>query len=152
MPNRTLVIFKPDCVQRRLIGKILDRFESKGLRPIALKLMKVDRSLAEKHYTEHKERPFFGTLLQFITGGPVVVGVFEGPRAIEVVRNLIGPTDGATAPPGTIRGDFALSRQNNLIHASDGPDAARREISLWFQPQELVDYSISGSEWIEGSS
>lgn len=152
MPNRTLVIFKPDCVQRRLVGAILSRFEAKGLRAIALKLMKVERPLAEKHYAEHKERPFFGTLLQFITSGPVVVGVFEGPRAIEVVRNLIGPTDGALAPPGTIRGDYALSKQNNLIHASDGPEAARREIALWFQPNELLDYSIAGGEWIEGSS
>src|SRR6201986_1207447 len=129
--QRTLIIFKPDCVQRRLVGEILRRFEAKGLRIAALKLVQVDRALAEKHYGEHKGKPFFDGLLEFITGGPVVVGVLEGNEAIAVVRTLLGATNGVAAAPGTIRGDFSISRQNNLVHGSDGEEAATREIALW---------------------
>jgi nucleoside-diphosphate kinase len=113
-----------------------------------LKLIQVDRALAEKHYAEHNTKPFFESLISFITGGPVVVGVLSGPGAVAVVRNLLGATDGAVAAPGTIRGDFALSKQFNLVHGSDSPESAAREIALWFRPEELVDYNVAGSEWI----
>ncbi len=129
--QRTLIILKPDCVQRRLVGEVLRRFEAKGLEIVSLKFMRVTKALAEKHYAEHKERPFFPNLLEFITSGPVVVGILEGPEAIAVVRTLLGETDGIKAAPGTIRGDFAISKQNNLVHASDGPESASREIALW---------------------
>jgi nucleoside-diphosphate kinase len=146
--QRTLIIFKPDCVQRRLVGSILGRFEAKGLQIVALKLIQVGRQLAEQHYAEHKERPFFAGLIQFITSGPVVVGVLEGNEAVTVVRNLLGATSGLTAAPGTIRGDFSLSKQNNLIHGSDSPESAAREIALWFKPEELVTYTLTGLEWV----
>src|ERR1700757_1532237 len=146
--QRTLIIFKPDCVHRRLVGAILQRFEAKGLRIAALKLMQVDRALGEKHYAEHQGKPFFDGLIGFITDGPVVVGILEGPEAISVVRTMLGATNGAAAAPGTIRGDFSISKQNNLIHGSDSPEAARREIALWFRPEELLDYPIAGSQWV----
>lgn len=150
--ERTLVIFKPDCVQRRLVGEILRRFEAKGLRIAALKLVQVDRGLAERHYGEHQGKAFFEGLIQFITGGPVVVGVLAGPEAIAVVRAMLGKTNGIEAAPGTIRGDFSISRQNNLVHGSDGPESAEREIKLWFRPEELADYTIAGSEWVLAGS
>ena len=150
--ERTLIIFKPDCVQRRLVGEILRRFEAKGLRIAALKLMQVDRALGEKHYAEHRGKPFFDGLIGFITGGPVIVGVLEGPEAISVVRTMLGATDGAAAAPGTIRGDLSISKQNSLIHGSDGPESARREIALWFRAEELVDYAIDGEGWVSGGS
>ena len=146
--QRTLIIFKPDCVQRRLVGQILQRFEAKGLRVAALKLLQVDRALGEKHYAEHHGKPFFGDLIDFITGGPVVVGVLEGNEAISVVRTMLGATNGAAAAPGSIRGDFSISKQNNLIHGSDSPESAQREIALWFQAGEVVDYAIEGSRWV----
>jgi nucleoside-diphosphate kinase len=149
--QRTLIIFKPDCVQRRLVGEILGRFEAKGLRIDALKMIHVPRALAEEHYAEHKGKPFFEGVIQFITHGPVVAGVLSGPQAVPVVRNLMGPTDGAVAAPGTIRGDFALTKQYNLIHGSDSPESAAREIALWFQPDELADYPLAGSEWVTGA-
>ncbi len=148
MMQRTLVIFKPDCVQRRLVGQILQRFEAKGLVVAALKLMQVDRKLGEKHYGEHRERSFFPGLIDFITGGPVVVAVLAGPEAVSVVRTMMGKTNGIESPPGTIRGDFSISKQNNLIHGSDGPDSAEREIALWFRPEEILDYQIDGSRWV----
>ena len=146
--QRTLIIFKPDCVQRRLVGQILERFESKGLRIAALKLLKVDRALGTKHYAEHEGKPFFEGLLGFITGGPVVVGVLEGNEAIAVVRSMLGATNGVAAAPGSIRGDFSISKQNNLVHGSDSEASAQREIALWFQPGEVVDYTIEGSRWV----
>jgi nucleoside-diphosphate kinase len=149
--QRTLVIFKPDCVQRRLVGQVLQRFEAKGLRLAAMKLMQVDHALAERHYAEHRERSFFKTLIEFITGGPVVVAVLSGPEAVAVVRTMMGKTDATEAHPGTIRGDFAISKQNNLIHGSDGPDTAEREIALWFRPEELLDYDLVDSRWVTGS-
>jgi nucleoside-diphosphate kinase len=146
--QRTLIIFKPDCIQRRLVGQILERFESKGLRIAALKLMRVDRSLAEKHYAEHLGKPFFEGLISFITSGPVVVGVLEGNEAISVVRSMLGATSGVVAAPGTVRGDFSISKQNNLVHGSDSSESARREIALWFRTEELIEYSLAGSEWV----
>lgn len=146
--QRTLIILKPDCVQRRLAGEILRRFESKGLTLAALKLLQVDRTLAEAHYAEHKERPFFNGLIEFLTGGPVIVGVLSGPDAIPVVRKMLGKTNGAEAEPGTIRGDYSNSKQNNLVHGSDSAESAEREISLWFQAAEILDYEIAGSQWV----
>ena len=148
--QRTLIIFKPDCVQRRLVGTILERFETKGLRIAALKLIAVDRGLAEKHYAEHQGKPFFEGLIQFITSSPVIVGVLEGNESISVVRSLLGATNGVAAAPGTIRGDFSISKQNNLLHGSDSPESAQREIALWFRLEELVDYTLVGSEWVFG--
>ena len=146
--QRTLIIFKPDCVQRRLVGQILQRFEAKGLRIAALKLMKVDRALGEKHYAEHQGKPFFNGLIDFITGGPVVVGVLEGNEAIAVVRNLLGATNGVAAAPGSIRGDFSISKQNNLIHGSDSAENAKNEIALWFEAEELVDFTPTDAAWV----
>jgi nucleoside-diphosphate kinase len=150
--QRTLIIFKPDCVQRRLVGTILERFETKGLRIAALKLIAVARDLAEKHYAEHQGKPFFEGLIQFITSSPVIVGVMEGNEAITVVRTMLGATNGAAAAPGTIRGDFSISKQNNLLHGSDSPESAVREIALWFRPEELVDYTLVGTEWVSGGA
>ena len=144
----TLIIFKPDCVQRRLVGAILRRFEAKGLRVAALKLMQVDRALGEKHYAEHQGKPFFEGLLGFITSAPVIVGVLEGNEAVAVLRNLLGATNGVVAAPGTIRGDFSISKQNNLVHGSDSEASAQREIALWFRPEEIVAYELAGSEWV----
>lgn len=146
--QNTLIILKPDAVQRRLVGSILARFEAKGLRIAALKLIQVDRALAEKHYGEHAGRPFFEGLIQFITGGPVIVGVLSGNEAISVVRSMLGATNGTAAAPGTIRGDYSISKQNNLVHGSDSPESAAREIALWFKDGEVAEYAIAGSNWI----
>src|SRR6516164_9472876 len=122
--QQTLILLKPDCVHRRLVGAIIQRFEQKGLRLAALKLVQAGRKLAEDHYAVHKGKPFYESLLQFLTSGPTVALVLEGREAVAVVRNLMGATDGTKAPPGTIRGDFALSVQNNLVHGSDSPENA----------------------------
>jgi nucleoside-diphosphate kinase len=150
--ERTLVVIKPDGVARALIGEIITRFEKKGLSLAGMKLINVDKATAEKHYAEHASKPFFPSLLQFITGGPVVVMCLEGNGAIGVVRGLIGPTSGLKAPGGTIRGDLALSGQNNLIHASDSPESAERELALWFKSGELLPAGkgtgISARDWV----
>jgi nucleoside-diphosphate kinase len=129
----TLVICKPDAVRRGLVGEILGRFEQRGLRVEALKMMRVDRALAERHYAEHTEKPFFGELVEFITGGDVVVARVAGREAVSVVRAMMGATDPAASPPGTIRGDLGLGVTENLIHASDSPESAERELSLFFE-------------------
>ena len=146
--QQTLILLKPDCVHRRLVGDITERFERKGLRLAGLKLVQANRDLAEKHYAVHKGKPFYDSLLQFITSGPTVAMVWEGREAVVVARNLIGDTNGTKAAPGTIRGDHALSIQNNLIHGSDSPDNAAKEIALWFTPQELVAYASVDMPWI----
>jgi nucleoside-diphosphate kinase len=148
--DQTLVLLKPDCVQRHLVGDIIRRFEQKGLRLAGLKLVQVGRQLAEKHYAVHKGKPFYDSLVKFVTSGPTIAMVWEGREAVGVVRGLMGPTDGTKAPPGTIRGDFALSVQNNLIHGSDSPENARAEIALWFKPEELIDYRFADGEWVSG--
>jgi nucleoside-diphosphate kinase len=130
--QRTLVICKPDAVRRGLVGEILSRFERKGLRIEALKMMRVDRDLAERHYGEHREKPFFGELVDFITGGNVVVAQVAGRDAVAVVRLMMGATDPAASAPGTIRGDLALTVTDNLIHGSDSPESADRELALFF--------------------
>ena len=133
MTERTLVLIKPDGVQRRVIGEIISRIERKGLTVVALELKLVTKELASAHYAEHKERPFFGDLLEFITSGPVVAAVLEGPRAVAAFRQLAGGTDPVEkAVPGTIRGDFGLQTQFNLVHGSDSAESAAREIALWF--------------------
>jgi nucleoside-diphosphate kinase len=130
--ERTLVLIKPDGVERRLIGEIISRIERKGLAIVALELRQIDEELAGQHYAEHEGKPFFESLLQFITSGPVVAAIVEGPRAISAVRQLAGGTDPVEAAPGTIRGDFGLETQFNLVHGSDSADSAKREIALWF--------------------
>jgi nucleoside-diphosphate kinase len=149
--QRTLILLKPDCVHRRLIGTITQRFEQKGLRLAGLKLVQASRDLAEKHYAVHKGKPFYEPLLKFLTAGPTVAMVWEGREAVTVGRTLMGPTDGTKAPPATIRGDFALSVQNNLVHGSDSPENAIAEIALWFRPEELVNYQPVDNVWIAGS-
>lgn len=133
MTERTLVLIKPDGVQRRLIGEIISRVEAKGLSVAALELKNVSDDIARAHYAEHEDKPFFSSLLEFITSGPVVAAILEGPRAIAAFRQLAGGTDPVEkATPGTIRGDLGLETQFNLVHGSDSPDAAAREIDLWF--------------------
>jgi nucleoside-diphosphate kinase len=149
--QRTLILLKPDCVHRRLVGNLLQRFEQKGLRLAGLKLLQVNRDLAEKHYAIHKGKPFYESLLGFLTSGPTVALVLEGREAVAVARNLIGVTDGVKAAPGTIRGDFAISVQNNLVHGSDSPENAAAEIALWFHPDELVPYQPADNAWVQGS-
>jgi len=130
--QRTLVLFKPDAVRRGLVGQILARFEAKGLTVAALELRSIDASLADRHYAEHVEKDFYPPLRDFVTSGPLVAAVLEGDEAVEVVRALNGATDGRTAAPGTIRGDLSLSNRENLVHGSDSPESAAREIALWF--------------------
>jgi nucleoside-diphosphate kinase len=146
--ERTLAILKPDCVQRRLIGRILSRFEDKGLRLMALKMLRMDRALAERLYAVHKGRDFYEPLLGFMTSSPCVALVLEGPAAISVVRGMLGPTAGTEAPAGTIRGDLGLSSRLNLVHASDSPESAAREISCLFRADELHDYELASGCWV----
>ena len=129
---RTLILIKPDAFERGLSGEIIDRFERKGLRPIAIKQMTADEGIANTHYAEHAEKPFFGELVSFITGGPLVAMVLEGNRAVEAARQVIGATDPVEASPGSIRGDFATEVTFNLVHGSDSPESAERELSIWF--------------------
>ncbi|MPZ66833.1 MAG: nucleoside-diphosphate kinase [Pseudonocardiaceae bacterium] len=133
MSERTLVLVKPDGVGRGLVGEVISRIERKGLTLVALELRAVGRELAEEHYSEHTEKPFFGSLLEFITSAPVVAAVVEGPRAVAAFRQIAGGTDPVDkAVPGSIRGDYALETQSNLVHGSDSPESAEREIKLWF--------------------
>jgi nucleoside-diphosphate kinase len=138
VPERTLVLIKPDAVGRGLAGEILGRLERRGLTIRAAKLVVVDRELAERHYEEHAEKPFFDELVEFITSAPTLALVVEGESAISVVRTTMGVTNPADAPPGTIRGDLALAMPDNLVHGSDSPESAEREIGLWFAEHELV--------------
>jgi nucleoside-diphosphate kinase len=146
--ERTLILFKPDCVQRRLVGRILARLEDKGLNLIGLKMLQFTPELAATHYAEHVEKPFYPSLEEFITSGPVVAAVVEGNCAIQVVRQLMGPTSGIDAPAGTIRGDFSLSRQMNLMHGSDSAESAAREIPIFFADGELCPYRADLAPWI----
>ena len=132
MSQRTLVLLKPDAVRRGLVGQILSRFEAKGLQILALELRQIDGSKADEHYAEHVERDFYPPLREFVTSGPLVAAVLEGDEAIEVVRAINGATDGRKAAPGTIRGDLSLSNRENLVHGSDSPESAEREIKIWF--------------------
>lgn len=146
--ERTLIILKPDSVQRRLIGRIVQRFEDKGLAIVGMKLMRISRSLAERHYAVHQGKPFYPPLIEYITSAPVVVMALEGPRCIEICRTLMGKTFGYEAAPGTIRGDFGASRSYNLIHGSDSPESAAMELSLYFTAEELCGTPPIDSAWV----
>jgi nucleoside-diphosphate kinase len=146
--ERTLILIKPDGVQRLLVGRILARFEERGLRILGLKLTRADRGLAERHYAIHRDKPFYEGLLDFITSGPVVAAVLEGPRAISLARAMLGATRPQDAAPGTIRGDLAVDTGQNLVHASDSGETAVTEIPLWFDPAELYDYARDMDRWI----
>jgi len=146
--ERTLVIVKPDGVQRHLVGQIIARFEQKGLKIAGLKMMRISKSLAERHYAVHKGKKFYDSLIQFITSSPVVVAALEGKGAIAIVRKMLGKTFGSDAEPGTIRGDFAVSNSFNLVHGSDGAETAQMELALFFKPEELMEYEVADREWI----
>ncbi len=146
--QRTLVLLKPDCVQRRLMGKIIGRFEDKGLNILAMKMIRVTPELSRKHYAEHVEKPFYPSLESFITSAPVVAMAIEGLEVVTVVRELLGATSGLKAVAGTIRGDYSSSRQMNLVHASDSPESAQRELELYFDAGELCDYQPVASEFL----
>lgn len=146
--EKTFIMIKPDGVQRGLIGQVIQRFEQKGLQLIAAKLMHISKELAEQHYGEHKEKPFFGELVDFITSGPVMAMVWQGENAIKVAREMMGKTNPAEAAPGTIRGDFGLQVSMNVIHGSDSPESAEREINLFFKQEELLEYSRDINRWV----
>ncbi len=148
--ERTLIIVKPDGVHRGLIGEVLRRFEARGLKLVGLKLTRISRELAERHYAEHQGKSFYEGLVSFITSGPVVVGVVEGPGAIGMVRTMMGATNPANAAPGTIRGDLGVAVSFNIIHGSDAPESAQREIGLYFAPDELFEYPRGTDRWVSG--
>jgi nucleoside-diphosphate kinase len=149
--ERSLVLVKPDAIQRGLAGTILFRLEKRGLRIVAMKMIHLDKALAQRHYAVHKEKTFFKDLVQFITSSPIIASVFEGERAIEIIRQTMGATDPAKASPGTIRGDFGLDIQQNLVHGSDSAENAVKEIELFFKPEELLSYTRDIDKWIISS-
>jgi nucleoside-diphosphate kinase len=146
--ERTLIILKPDAVQRGLIGEIIHRLERRGLKLAALKLMQADSALARQHYAEHAGKPFYDGLVRYITAGPVVAGVLVGKEAVALTRATVGSTKPLEATPGTIRGDLAVEIGRNLIHASDKPETGEREVALWFRADEVIDYRRSNEPWI----
>ena len=148
MPERTLVLIKPDAMQRGLAGEIIGRIERRGLRIIAARLFQMDRDLARRHYAEHEGKPFYEGLVAYITACPIIAAVFEGPRAVEVVRKTMGVTNPANAEPGTIRGDLAVETARNLIHGSDSPESARREIALFFSENDIQSYPRDIDRWL----
>lgn len=145
--ERTLILLKPDAVQRRLVGELTTRFERKGLKLVGLRLMQIPRALAERHYESHKGKGFYEGLVSFMTSAPVVAMVWEGFHAVEVCRKLMGATFGFKAEPGTLRGDFGISNQFNLVHGSDSPESAQREVELFFPPGELLTYRLADEDW-----
>jgi len=149
--ERTLVLLKPDCVQRRLVGRVITRFEDKGLNIVALTLLRVTPELSKRHYAEHVDKAFYPGLETYICGGPIVAMIVEGPRAIDVVRRMVGPTNGLDAPTGTIRGDFGTSNQMNLVHASDSPEAAKREIEIFFASDDVCAYEPTIRPWLHAA-
>lgn len=148
--ERTLVLVKPDGVQRGLVGEVVGRLEGRGLHLVGLKLMRIDEGLAARHYAEHVSKPFYPGLVSFITSGPVVAMVWEGPRAVAVVRSTMGATDPAASAPGTIRGDLALSIGTNVVHGSDSPERAELEVALFFREEELVAWESAVAGWTVG--
>lgn len=146
--ERTFVMVKPDGVQRGLVGEIISRLEKKGLKIVAMKMLRIPKEAAEKHYEEHKTKPFFSSLISYITSGPVVAMVVEGRNAIKVVRKLVGATNPSDAEPGTIRGDFGLDVGRNVVHASDSLRSAEREIGIFFKPDEILSYEIEVERWV----
>ncbi len=149
--QQTLLLLKPDCMERRLAGRIIARIEDKGLLIVALKLMRVTPELARRHYAEHVDKDFYPGLETFVTSGPLVAMVVEGPEAIAVVRKLAGATSGRSAEPGTIRGDFSCSNRLNLVHASDGPESAEREIGIFFTPEEILHHTPTIFPWLRAA-
>ncbi len=147
--EQTLIILKPDVVQRGLMGEIIRRIEQRGLRIAGMKMQWISRELAKRHYGEHRGKPFYEPLLAFITSAPVVVMLVEGPQAIAVMRAMMGKTNSSVAAPGTIRGDYGLSNRHNLIHGSDSPESATREIALFFRPEEIFSYQRVTEPWID---
>ncbi len=147
--ERTLVLCKPDAVQRGLVGRVISRLEEKGVKIVGLKMMEVDEALARRHYQEHVQKPFFSDLVSFITSSPVVALAVEGENAVEVVRSLMGATNPQKAVPGTIRGDFGLSLTKNLVHGSDSLASAERELALFFSAEELCAYPLAVGPWVE---
>jgi nucleoside-diphosphate kinase len=145
--ERSLIILKPDTIQRGLAGQILARFENKGLKIVAARMITISRELAQEHYSEHAEKPFFEDVVRYITSGPVMLMILEGPSAITVIRQIVGATDGRKALPGTIRGDFGISTRYNLVHASDSPEAAIREINIFFKEDEIENYDRVTQQW-----
>jgi nucleoside-diphosphate kinase len=146
--EQTLIIFKPDAVQRGLCGEILARFEKKGLQVVGMKFMKIPQQLAETHYEPHKCKPFYAGLVRFMTSSPVVVLALKGKDAIAIARKMMGATFGSKAEPGTIRGDYGVSNSFNLIHGSDSPESAQRELALFFKPDELIDWTPANQGWV----
>ncbi len=146
--ERTFIMIKPDGVQRHLTGEIINRFESKGFTLVGLKMMQVSRELAEKHYSVHQERPFFNSLIEFITSAPVIAMVWEGDSVVSSARNLIGATNPVTAAPGSIRGDLGVSIGRNLIHGSDAIETAQTEVALWFKEEELINWKPVRKSWL----
>jgi len=149
--ERSLVLLKPDCVERRLMGQIIARLEDKGLVIVAMKMIKIDQELARRHYKDHVNKDWYPELEKYIMSAPVVAMVVQGFGAISVVRKLAGATNGRDAEPGTIRGDYSVSRQKNLIHASDGEESATREVSLFFTEEEIIDYRPTIARWFSAS-
>ncbi|WP_368930328.1 nucleoside-diphosphate kinase [Bacillus pumilus] len=146
--DKTFLMVKPDGVERQLIGEIVSRFEKKGLQLVGAKLMSIPKEVAETHYGEHKEKPFFGELVDFITSGPVFAMVWQGEQVVDVTRQIIGKTNPKEALPGTIRGDYGLTVGKNIIHGSDSPESAKREINLFFKQEELTNWDQTISSWI----
>jgi len=146
--EQTFVMIKPDGVQRGIAGEIISRLEQKGLQLVALKMIRVDRELAERHYAEHKGKPFYPGLVEFITSGPVIATVWEGDNAVYLVRKLVGATRPEDAEPGSIRGDFAVTTGFNIVHASDGKETAKREINLFFNTNEIHEYPLTIKKWL----
>lgn len=146
--ERTLVLAKPDAVQRGLMGELIGRFERRGLHPAAIKLMRVTEDMAQRHYAEHRDKPFFGGLVSFITSSPLLAMVWEGPGAVAMVRTMMGATNPAASAPGTIRGDLAVSLAMNVVHGSDSVESAAREVEIFFRPDELVAWDSSSTPWV----
>ncbi len=152
MVERTLIILKPDAVQRHLAGEIIARFERKGFKLVASRFMAIPESLARRHYAIHEDKPFFEGVVKYLSSAPALVMVWEAPGIIEMSRKMMGKTFGSDAEPGTIRGDFSLSKRFNLIHGSDSHESANYEIGLYFTPEELVDYDFTDAHWIYGTT
>ena len=152
MIERTLIIIKPDAVQRQLVGRILSRFEEKGLKIVAARFMQIPHELARKHYAVHEGKPFFEGVVNYLSSSPVLVMVLQGEGVIGMSRKLMGETFGNEATPGTIRGDFGACRGYNLVHGSDAPETAEYEIGLYFKPEEIVDYKLANEDWLYGSN
>lgn len=148
--EKTFIMLKPDAVQRNIAGEIISRLEKKGLKLVALKMLLINNKLAERHYEEHLGKPFFQSLVGFITSGPVIAMVWEGENAVQLARRMMGSTDPQKAEPGTIRGDYAIFTGNNIVHGSDSPQSAAREIEIFFTPSEIISYRKDLEPWIYG--